>query len=147
TGANLGANFAPADFADITTTFAWAHQKDWPDNGNIYQFGIDCTPHLTLGRVKPFVVGGVGYQFTRTPSGSNLGLWDLGGGAEFLVGPHTSVTVKAVNVGSFTKGISNPWQYTASVNHWLNEQVALNASVTFVEDLATGYTLGVRWGF
>src|SRR5262245_51439472 len=57
TGANLGANFAPADFADITTTLTWAKQRDWPDNGNLYQFGVDFTPHLNLGRAKPFVVG------------------------------------------------------------------------------------------
>jgi hypothetical protein len=147
TGVTFGANFAPVEFADLTTNFAWARQRNWPDNGNLYQFGVDCTPHLNFGRVKPFVVGGVGYQFTRTPSGANLGLWDLGAGVEFIVAARTSINVKAVNVGSFTKGVSNPWQYSASVNQWIAKDFALNASVTFIEDQATGYTLGMRWGF
>jgi hypothetical protein len=147
TGAMLGVNFAPTEVADLTLNLAWVRQSDWPDNGNLYQLGVDVTPHLNLGRAKPFLVGGAGYQLSRTPSGADLGLWDLGGGVEFMVAARTAVTVKAVNVGSFSKGVSNPWQYTASVNHWLNEKLAVNASVTFIEDQATGYTLGVRWGF
>jgi hypothetical protein len=147
TGAALAANLAANEIADVTFTLAWAKQRDWPDNGNIYQFGIDLTPHLRFGHVTPFLVGGVGYQFTRTPVGQDLALWNLGGGVEFLVAARTALVVKAVNVGSFSKGISNPWQYTAGVNHWLNERLALNASCTFIEDQATGYSLGVRWGF
>jgi hypothetical protein len=147
TGATFGLNLAAAEFVDITTTFGWAKQRDWPDSGNIYQFGVDCTPHLNFGRVKLFGVGGIGYQFTRTPAGRDLRLWDAGAGVEFLVASRTSITVKAVNVGSFRKGVSNPWQYSASVNHWIAKDLALNASVTFIEDQATGYTLGVRRSF
>jgi hypothetical protein len=146
-GVNLGANFAATENADATINLVYAHQSQWPDAGSLYQLGVDWTFHLNIGRVKPFAVAGLGYQLSRTPSGRDFSLWDLGGGVEVIVAPRTAVTLKAVNVGSFTKGISNPWQLTGGVSYWLQPRVALAASVTFVEDQAVGYTLGVRWGF
>jgi hypothetical protein len=146
-GPSFGANFAVTEHADITTTVTRVQQSDWPDSGGIYQLGMDWTLHLNIGRAKPFAVAGVGYQFSRTPSGGDFGLWNAGGGVEFLVAPGTAVTVKAVNVGSFSKGISNPWQYGVGLNHWFAKDWAANASVIFVEDQVISYSLGVRWGF
>ncbi len=140
-------NYSLLENIDLTLTFAYARQRNWPDNGNLYQLGSDWTGHLTFGRVRPFGVAGFGYQLSRTPGGRDFALWDLGGGVEVIVAPRTSVIVKAVNVGSFTKGISNPWQYSAGANYWFKRDWSVAASVTFVEDQAVGFNLGVRWGF
>lgn len=146
-GPAIGANFAVHENADVTSTLTYAKQRDWPDNGNLFVFNLDWTAHAKFGQAQPFLIAGVGYQFSRTPSGTDMALWNLGAGVEVMIAPRTSATLRALNAGSFTKGVDNDWQYSLALNYWLEKNTALTGSVTRVAQRATGYSLGLRWGF
>lgn len=146
-GPTVGVNLAVVENVDLTTTVAYAKQHEWPDNGNLFQLGADWNFHLNLGALKPFVVAGLGYQFSRATSDDDFGLWNAGAGVEYVVAARTAVTVKAVNTGAFSKDISSAWQYTLGASHWVHQRMALTAGITFVESQAIGYSIGARWGF
>lgn len=146
-GPTVGVNLAVTDNTDVTTTVGYAKQRKWPTDGNLYQLGADWNFHLNLGQWKPFVVAGLGYQFSRAASDDDFGLWNAGAGVEYVVAPRTALTLKAVDTGAFSRSIASAWQYSFSASHWLQHHLAVTAGVTFVENQAIGYTIGVRWGF
>jgi hypothetical protein len=146
-GPTVGLNLALTENADLTTTVAYAKQRDWPDSGNLVQLGGDWNFYLNYGHWKPFVVAGLGYQFSRATGGDDFGLWDAGAGVEFMVATRTALTLKAVDTGAFSKDIPSAWQYSLGASHWIRTNLAVTAGVTFVEDDAIGYSIGARWGF
>lgn len=146
-GPTLGSNLAVTDYADVTANFSYSRQSQWPDDGSLYQIGVDTTIYHRIKRVKPFLLIGIGYQWSSAPTGSDVSTWNAGGGLEVMLADRTALNVKAIAVGSLQSKFESEWQYTAGINRWLNASTALTVSVNYTRNLAIGYTLGLRRAF
>ena len=111
----------------------------------------------TSGNMKPFVSGGVGYQWSRGDlqalrTFDHEWTWMASGGVEAIMGsivltPRVSYvdTMRSHSIGS--------WQYGAQVHHWFSEKTGGYLDATFRDPLNGGgreswtYTAGMRFRF
>jgi len=146
-GPTLGANLAVGDNADVTMNFSYARQTQWPDDGHLYQLGVDTTVYARIHGVKPFLTIGLGYQSTHTTTRNDFSTWEGGAGVEVVVAARTSLLLKALRVGSLQDTMVSEGQYSAAINRWLSANTAVTAMVLVNKSRDKGYTLGLRRTF
>jgi len=129
-----------------------------PYDARYHEANGQATIYTPMGRVKPFLSGGVGYQWSRGDiqrlrTYDHEWVWNAGAGFEALLG-----TVALTPRISFTDTIENrggagAWNYGAQAHHWFNEKVGGYLDATFHDPRKGGgvewwtYTAGLRFKF
>jgi hypothetical protein len=109
------------------------------------------------GRVKPFLTGGIGYQWSRGDIQSlrtydHEWVWTAGGGVEVPVGLLVLTPRVAYHDSMRSSGIG-AWTYGAQAHRWFNEKVGGYLDATFHDPKSGGgaewwtYTAGLRFRF
>jgi opacity protein-like surface antigen len=129
-----------------------------PYDARYHEGSARATLYTTMGPVKPFMGGGVGYQWSRGDiqtlrTFDHEWVWNATAGFEAILG-YVALTPRV----SFADTIENHgraglWSYGAQLHHWFNEQVGGYLDATFNDPRSGGgvewwtYTAGLRLRF
>jgi hypothetical protein len=112
-----------------------------------------ATAYMPLGKVKPFVGLGLGYQWTHFGRRDHQVIWAAGAGVEIPAG-FVTLTPSVIYTDDFDRPAKSSHQVTYQVeaNHWLTPTTAVFASVGFTDVDRTnldawGYGVGFRAKF
>lgn len=122
-----------------------------------HQLNGSGTFFLATGTMRPFLQGGVGYQWSRGDLQSlrtydDMWLWNAGAGVEIPLGLF-SVTPRVAYSDAFDDNGVGVWHYGGEVHHWFSEQVGGFVDATYheargdVRANAWTYTAGLRLRF
>lgn len=109
------------------------------------------------GSVKPFLTGGIGYQWSRGDiqrlrTYDHEWVWSAGGGVEFPMRLLVLTPRVTYNDSMRSSGIGS-WNYGAQAHHWFNEKLGGYLDATFHDPKSGGgaewwtYTAGLRVRF
>ena len=113
-----------------------------------------ATAYTTFNGVKPFVTGGVGYQWSRASGFSNdQALWGGAVGVEIPVASFT-LTPRIAYVDDFEspRMSSQQTSYEVEANYWISPRTSVFASVGYTDVNRTNidswdYSIGARFKF
>lgn len=128
-----------------------------PYDARYHEGNVDATFYAPTGRVKPFVSGGVGYQWSRGDIQSlrtfdHAWVWGASGGVELPMG-FVTFTPRLSYTDTFRSSGIGAWHYGTQAHHWFNEKVGGYLDATFHDPKSGGgvewwtYTAGVRFKF
>ena len=118
-----------------------------------------ATFYTRLGGVRPFMSGGVGYQWSRGDiqrlrTFDHDWVWNASAGFEAILGYVALIPrVGFTNTIPNNRGDVGTWHYGAQAHHWFNEQLGGYLDATFHDPRAGGgvewwtYTAGLRFRF
>lgn len=112
--------------------------------------------YAPMNGVKPFLGGGVGYQWEHGDIQSlrtfdHAWVWTAMGGVEIPFGTF-AVTPQVAYDDTMHGGSVGTWSYGAQVHHWFNEQIGGYVDATYLDPQRNGtelwrYGAGVRYRF
>ncbi len=128
-----------------------------PYDARYHQVATEATFFAPASGVKPFVTGGVGYQWSRGDLQSlrtydHEWTWAASGGVEMPMGLF-ALTPRITYSDTMRGGSTGAWHYGAQVHHWFTEKVGGYVDATFHDPLRNSgpeswtYTAGVRLRF
>lgn len=128
-----------------------------PYDTRYHQLATQATFYSPMAGMKPFVTGGIGYQWSRGDLQSlriddHRWLWSVTGGAEiplgrFVLTPHIGYS------DTMHRGSNAARHYGAEAHHWFNEKTGAYLDGTFHDPRGGSgpewwtYTAGVRFRF
>ena len=122
---------------------------------------VNGTYYLNYGAFKPFASVSLGYEWTRyaydysdgediynVHSNDNRATWGGRVGVEYQVTPQVSVTAQVQYSSDFKRqNDSGSWDGDVTGRYWFTKQVAVYASVAWLEYGDWGYGAGVSYKF
>jgi hypothetical protein len=128
-----------------------------PYDARYHGVGTSATFYAPMGGAKPFLTGGVGYQWSRGDIQSlrtfgHEWVWNAGAGIEIPMG-FFSFTPRVTYADTMRNNSIGGWHYGAQVHHWFTEKVGGYFDATFHDPRNGGgaqswtYTGGVRMRF
>lgn len=128
-----------------------------PYDTRYHQAATQATFYTQSAGLKPFVTGGVGYQWSRGDLQSlrvddHQWVWSASGGAEIPLGAF-ALTPRVGYTDTMHRGSNGAWHYGAEAHHWFSEKTGAYLDATF-HDPRRGrgpewwtYTAGMRFRF
>jgi hypothetical protein len=129
-----------------------------PYDARYHEGAARATLYAPMGGVKPFMSGGIGYQWSRGDiqrlrTYDHEWVWNASAGFEAILG-FVAITPRV----SFTDSIENrggvgAWSYGAQAHHWFNEKLGGYLDATFHDPRKGGgaewwtYMAGLRFKF
>jgi hypothetical protein len=128
-----------------------------PYDARFHGLGTGLTWYAPTGSMKPFLSGGVGYQWSRGDIQSlrtydHEWTWGASAGVQMAMGLF-SLTPRVSYSDLWRDGSIGSWHYGAEAHHWFNEKVGGYVDATFHDPRRGGgvewwtYTAGVRLRF
>ena len=122
-----------------------------------HQLNAGATLFAPVTGPKPFLSGGVGYQWSRGDiqrlrTYDSQWIWNAGAGVELPMGTF-SLTPRVTFSDSFDSNGIGVWHYGGELHHWFNEKMGGYVDVTFhdpkgrVRPEVWTYTAGLRMRF
>ncbi len=163
--AGLGANSPITSGLDLGLGYNYYRENHHrnPFNNSTYDaryhgLGSGLTWYAPTGRMKPFLSGGLGYQWSRGDLQSlrtydHEWTWNAGGGVQLALGTF-SLTPRLAYSDTWRSGSIGQWHYGAEAHHWFSEQVGGYVDATFHDPRHSvagpeywTYTAGLRLRF
>lgn len=153
-GAAVNAPVIPGSF-DVTATYDYSWIRGSGLRGSANTFGGFGTLYTALNGVKPFVAGGIGWEWSRTRGfgSDDQGLWTAAVGVEIPAGVVT-LTPRISYGDDFENSRTSSQQITYSVdaNYWLDAKSAVYGAVGFTDYRSSpleswNYRVGYRLKF
>lgn len=130
---------------------------DSPYDARYHGLATGATWYAPTGPMKPFLSGGVGYQWSRGDiqrlrTFDHEWTWSAGGGVQMAMGAF-SLTPRVAYSNFWRSGAIGSWHYGAEAHHWFNEKVGGYLDATFHDPRRGGgaewwrYTAGLRLRF
>lgn len=144
---------------DVSLDYTYSWLKGWSANHD-NAVDVNGIYYLDYGAFKPFAAASLGYEWTRysayydgneslVPSSSdNRATWGGRVGVEYQVTPQVSVQAQVQYSSDFKRGNnSDSWDTDVTGRYWLNKQIAVYATVAWLEYGDWGYGAGVSYKF
>ena len=162
--AGLSANTPVASGLDLNLGYNYYRENNHrnpftnsPYDTRYHGLGTGLTFYAPTGAMKPFVSGGVGYQWSRGDIQSlrtddHEWTWNASAGAQMSMGLF-SLTPRISYSDLWRGGSLGSWHYGAEAHHWFSEKMGGYVDATF-HDPRRGsgpeswtYTAGMRFRF
>jgi len=145
-GALLGVNLPLGSNFDFG--FSGSYESIPTNSFNEKQLFASLTAYQELDSFKPFVDASLGNDWQASTVGGfqysdNKSIYAIGAGAEAPISDTTALVGRFGYNKYFDSKLGHYWTYSFGINHWMTEQVAGVASVTFRGSDSVIYTVGL----
>jgi opacity protein-like surface antigen len=145
---------------DVSLDYTYSWLKGWSANHD-NAVDVNGIYYLNYGAFKPFAAASLGYEWTRTqrvwsngesaayvPESDNRATFGGRVGVEYQVTPQVSVQAQVQYSSDFKReNNSGSWDGDVTGRYWFTKQVAVYATVAWLEYGDWGYGAGVSYKF
>jgi hypothetical protein len=152
-GGAIGVNLPLTANLDLGFGYGYERLSDGGIKFREQLISASVTPYVNVAQnLKLFANAAVSYAWAKetvlgVTDKDNEGFWLLGVGAELSLGARTALMGQVAYDDTFDGHGEGAWAFSVGVNHWFTQKVGATAGVTFVEDDAIVYQLGVAFRF
>jgi len=151
-GAQLGVNLPVTGNVDLGFSYEYLNVDDRLADIDGNSLGATARVHTRWSGVRPFADATLGYTWFEADSA--IGgfdydeyFWDLGVGVEIPVASSTALVARVGYGELFEDGFDGSWSFTVGANHWFTPKLAGAVQVSFAEDDAVTYGVGLALRF
>jgi hypothetical protein len=152
-GGGLLVNLPVASALDVAFEYSYERVDDSLLDGREHAIAATLRAYNAYEGVKLFSDVTLGYAWDKIKAPSvgritdNDGFWAVGVGVEAPIASSTALVGRVAYGDRFDGDDSDAWTFTVGANHWFTPKLVGAASVSFQEDDAVLYTIGLGLRF